>query len=347
MLSKVFMLSRPFLILFFLCVVRNISLSQNAQDTLHVPHDSIRISFASCNDQNKKQVLWDDILDNNPHLFVWMGDNIYADTDDMQQLAQEYAKQNNEVQYQKLKQSTPINGTWDDHDYGLNDGGKEFSKRRESQEQFFDFIGLPKEHARRQHDGVYGSQLIESENTEIKIYYLDTRFFRDALLGARPRYAPNYSGTILGEAQWVWLEEQVATSTADINIFVSSIQVIPYEHGWEKWANFPNDRIRLLNLISQNHVKNPIILSGDRHVGEISTMHWNGKELIEVTSSALTNFITPRDEPNQYRIKQGGLNGLYFPINYGLLTISEDNVVHFQLLTDNNQELISIERPLE
>ena len=35
---------------------------------------------------------------------------------------------------------TKIIGTWDDHDYGLNNGGSDFKRKDEYREMFLDFI---------------------------------------------------------------------------------------------------------------------------------------------------------------------------------------------------------------
>ncbi|WP_298344256.1 hypothetical protein [uncultured Algibacter sp.] len=48
------------------------------------------INFGSCNKQNEPQLLWDDIINNDPDLWIWLGDNIYGDTDNMQILKEKY-----------------------------------------------------------------------------------------------------------------------------------------------------------------------------------------------------------------------------------------------------------------
>ncbi|MDO6425089.1 alkaline phosphatase D family protein, partial [Saccharophagus degradans] len=71
--------------------------------------------------------------------------------------------------------------------------------------------------------------------------------------------------TILGEEQWNWLNLELKNSTANFNVVMSSIQVIPAEHPYEKWGNFPNERERLFGVIAGSKAKNVIILS--RYVG--------------------------------------------------------------------------------
>lgn len=78
------------------------------------------IAFGSCNRQDLLQPLWVPIIANRPDVFIWGGDNIYADTEDMKKLERDYQIQKENEGYQKLLSSTNILATWNDHDYGLN-----------------------------------------------------------------------------------------------------------------------------------------------------------------------------------------------------------------------------------
>ena len=101
------------------------------------------IAFGSCNRVDLPNLLWDDILNTEPDVWIWGGDNIYADTDDMKALRAMYDQQKNEPGYKKLAQTTDVLGTWDDHDYGLNDGGVEFKAKDASQQEFLNFMNVP------------------------------------------------------------------------------------------------------------------------------------------------------------------------------------------------------------
>ncbi|OED47250.1 hypothetical protein AB832_00650 [Flavobacteriaceae bacterium (ex Bugula neritina AB1)] len=90
------------------------------------------IAFGSCNKQTAPQPLWKEILKNKPNIFIWGGDNIYADSDDMNKVANDYKIQNSNPEYQKLKSAIPIMATWDDHDYGKNDVGSMGKEKRKS-----------------------------------------------------------------------------------------------------------------------------------------------------------------------------------------------------------------------
>lgn len=87
---------------------------------------------------------------------------------------------------------------------------------------------------------------------------------------------------------------------------VSSIQVLASEHGKEKWANFPYERERLLQLLAA--AGRTILISGDRHYGEIQALPTAsadgiGYPLYEITASGL-NTAGKRPQQNRYRLHQ-------------------------------------------
>ena len=266
------------------------------------------IAFGSCNDHTKSQEMWKHIVKNKPELWIWLGDNIYADTENMHTMAKKYTKQKNQIDYRRLLACCPVIGTWDDHDYGVNDGGKEFPKKKESKKLMLDFLDVPKDAAVRKREGAYQSYTFGEEGKKIKMILLDARYFRDELersLMKGMRYVKNMEGDILGEAQWSWLEKELTNSDAQIHLIASGIQILPKEHGYEKWANFPKARQRFLDLMKKTNPQKPILLTGDRHVSEISKIDLEGLDtpLYEVTASGLTHSWSTRSaEPNQYRV---------------------------------------------
>ena len=50
-----------------------------------------RIAFGSCARQDKPQPIWDAVIATRPQLFAFLGDNIYADTEDMEVMRAKYA----------------------------------------------------------------------------------------------------------------------------------------------------------------------------------------------------------------------------------------------------------------
>lgn len=295
-------------LLLCICSIMAISCGSHKNSTKEI--DEFTIAFGSCNKASLPNLLWDDILGTQPDVWIWGGDNIYADTEDMQELAAMYKAQNEVAGYRSLAARTPIVGTWDDHDYGLNDGGTEFVAKRESQQKFLDFMGVAKNSPRRQQEGVYASHMYSGKGGSVKVIVLDTRYFRTALTPdteTKKRTKPNEygNGTVLGDTQWKWLEEQLEYSKADFNIIVSSIQVLSNEHGFECWGNFPHEVDRFKRTIADSKAKGVMVLSGDRHISEISKTAIEDVPypLIDFTSSGLTHaYRSFTGEPNPFRV---------------------------------------------
>ncbi len=282
-----------------------------------------RIAFGSCSHQDDTVQLWKEILAQQPDLWIWMGDNIYGDTHDMELLEAKYDLQKSHPDYQALLQSTKVIGTWDDHDYGMNDGGKFYARKKESRELAADFLGISAKAPLRKRYGMYDVYEFGKVPHKLKVILLDTRYFRDTLMTSsnkEQRYMVNEEGDILGEEQWQWLEKELEKSDADIHIIGSSIQLVATQHAFEKWSNFPKARARMLSLLAKTKPANTFFISGDRHIAEISKMNVKGLPypLYDFTSSGLTHtWSTPWEEPNDARVGQ-----LIIQKNYGLIKIN-------------------------
>ncbi len=307
--------------------------------------EKFTIAFGSCNNQNLPNPFWKDITSLQPNVWIWGGDNIYADTNSMRKMKRLYTQQKNRFLYNKLTKTTPILGTWDDHDYGKNDGGFEYKKKKESQQLFLDFLAVPENSPRRQQEGIYHTKTFKTKNNSVKIIVLDSRYFRTKLTrgtGSK-RFQPNTheDGSILGTQQWKWLENELKNSNANFNIIVSSIQVLSKEHGFEKWGNFPNEVTKLFKLIKTSKAKNVIFLSGDRHISEFSktTIKEVPYPIIDFTSSGLTHSYTSfKSEENKFRIGK-----VVSSLSFGVLSIDlTSNKVVFQMRGRNNTILQEI-----
>ncbi|GAB3266322.1 hypothetical protein GCM10027347_34260 [Larkinella harenae] len=277
------------------------------------------IAFGSCSDQKRPQPLWDDIVAQKPDVWIWLGDNIYGDSENLDTLKAKYAKQKANPVYSQLRQSTPIIGVWDDHDYGVNDGGKEYPRRKESQQLMLDFLDVPASHPLRKQEGAYSSHTYGPKGQRVKVILLDGRYFRDPLKKSGKTNVPDPSGDLLGEAQWQWLEKQLTHSDADVHLIGCGIQFLANDHTSEKWGNFPTSRQRFFDLLSKTKPKGAILISGDRHIAEISktSIPGLGYDLYDITSSGLTHTSKPYEQPNAYRVGK-----MVFDLNYGLFTIN-------------------------
>ena len=88
-----------------------------------------RIGFGSCLVQGRPQPIWKAIIGARPQTFVMMGENVYGDFKEADggKLKAAYTAQLDGADFRKAIASIPMLATWDDHDYGLNDGGADFA----------------------------------------------------------------------------------------------------------------------------------------------------------------------------------------------------------------------------
>ena len=290
-----------------------------------------KILFGSCGHQDKKIPIFNAINKEKGDLFIFLGDNIYGDTNDMDVLADKYQRLGAKPGFKTLKAQTPIIAMWDDHDYGQNDAGKEYPHKEQSRQIMLNFWDEPINSVRRTRpDGIYTSYMYGENEQTIQVIMPDLRWNRDALnhvgeleyytkrkLNNQGPYSPSEvkGASMLGEAQWQWLEQELKKPAA-IKLIASSLQLLPDFTGWESWANFPEDRNRLFALIKKHKVNGVVIISGDTHWGEISKYQQNlDYPLIEMTSSGLTEKWKDVS-PNKHRVGNFTHN-----VNYGDLSI--------------------------
>lgn len=315
--------------------------------SLEISTNTFTIAFGSCNNQNLQNNLWQEVSKSNPNLWIWGGDIIYSDTEDMEYLQKNYQIQKKNKAYANFSKNVEIIGTWDDHDYGLNDGGLEYDLKKESQQLLLDFFEVPKNSERRKREGVYFTKNYTVKNKTIKVIVLDTRYFRSALTpdnDSKKRYKPSLdkNNTMLGEKQWEWLKNELTNSKANYTVFMSSIQFLSNLHGFETWGNMPNEVEKLEKLLIETNTNNAVILSGDRHISEISSKKINGLNypLIDFTSSGMTHSYTSYSgEENPFRVvdvvanKSFGLLKFNFANNEITMEIRGENNVLYRTFT--------------
>ena len=233
--------------------------------------DVTRIAFGSCSKVDEPQPMWDTILGtgtaSHPDVFVWAGDNVYADNRSSsssaagrplqpgerprfaprsaREHADMYAAQRRVPGYAHLLASgIPVVGTWDDHDAGINDADRFFAHKDERQQLHLDFLDVPAASPRRRRKGVYNAFTVGA----VKIILLDVRYHRDPWPW-HPGALDPLESDILGEEQWAWLERELGTGSGgnenrekdedegdddekngaavDLYLVVSGFQVVP------------------------------------------------------------------------------------------------------------------------
>ena len=288
------------------------------------------VAFGSCNGQTGPQEHWAAIRDSGAQLFLFLGDNVYGDrvngeavTDpgpSLDELSEAYAQLAAQPLWKDFYSAVPVLTTWDDHDYGLNDAGGTFAHRERAEQIYLDFWQIPAGDPRRARPGVHHAQTFGPPGQRVQIILLDTRSFRSDLTPRGEdlsgyRVSPEPDATLLGEAQWRWLTEQLQ-APADLRIVASSIQLLSESHHWERWATMPAERARLLDLLASEGAGATLVLSGDRHLAGVYQLQHDGQTITEVTSSSLNVLFGTEFEDDPLRLGDANLAR-----NFGLLHI--------------------------
>jgi alkaline phosphatase D len=285
-----------------------------------------------------EQPIWKTIEKTNPDLFLFIGDAIYGDWDGKnvfdvteETLQRDWGKLAAIPEFKQFRKKVPVMATWDNHDYGKHDGGADFPKKELTKKYFLDFFNEPEESERRQSPGIYDARIIGPEGQRVQIILLDTRWFKSSFkkdprskeelkkIGKVGKYIPNTDPdvTLLGETQWLWVEQQLK-KPAEIRLIVSSTQIIANEKGMDEWGDYPMDWQRLFDLIESTHANGVILLSGNVHFAELSKTDEGPYPLYDFTSSGLTHVNENYGRAtNAFRVA-----GPYIDLNFGLVEIA-------------------------
>lgn len=290
------------------------------------------VALGSCNVQLLPQTYWSQIASDNPDLFIFGGDNVYGDLDVVGGKVQEtpgrpelltaaYKAQGNSPEFEAFRDAVPIYPVWDDHDFGEDDAGASYAHKENSEEQFLDFWNVATDDIRRMRPGTYTSSIHGPVGERVQIILLDTRFFRSDLVKDPVTSYLNVPTddaltTMLGAAQWAWLEGELKRE-ADVRLIMSSVQVHAQGHGFERWGNFPHELDRLYTLVDETRANGVVFLSGDRHSAALyAKRRKDHYPLLELTSSSLNSPTaypgTGENGPNQ-------LGSLYDKANYATI----------------------------
>ena len=300
--------------------------------------ENYKIAFGSCLDQENPQPIWNSIYKEDIDSFVFLGDNVYGDipSGKLNKMRKAYELQAKMIPSWLFKKNVEM--IWDDHDFGKNDGGTSYPLKQEAQKLYLDFWKIPNDDIRHQRNGIYANKIIYIDNFIINLILLDTRYFRSDLKktkGLKPVYLKNeeLNATILGDKQWSWLME-VMKIKSDLTIVATSIQLLPTEHRFEKWSNFPSDHFKLKKLL-KSQSRPIIVISGDRHQGAI----YNDENIYEITSSSLNKTISsilrrPK-ELDKYMLGE-----MFAGENYGLITINTNKKIIDLEIKDINGNMV-------
>ncbi|MBS1581739.1 MAG: alkaline phosphatase family protein [Bacteroidetes bacterium] len=233
--------------------------------------------------------IFNSIADQHPDLMVWLGDNVYLrepDWGSWSGFLHRYSQARALPELQRLLRGTHHYATWDDHDFGPNDGDGSFINADMARRAFDLFWPNPASGA----PGV-GGITTSFSYADVDVFLLDDRTFRV------PPDVVTDSATMLGKAQIDWLVRALKYSDASFKLVALGGQFLNTAKVYETYATYPAERQRIIDRIAREGISGVVFLTGDRHFTELAKLDLpNGKPLYDLTVSPFTSTAyTPKE----------------------------------------------------
>lgn len=278
--------------------------------TAPVARRPIRIAFGSCCriQIDAVQQIWDSVAAVEPDLFLWLGDNIYADSDAEAAFTDLYGRQRAVPALARLGTRVPQLATWDDHDFGYNDSFADNPVKAMTTRVFNRWWANPSAGS-ADAPGIF----FRHSFGPVDIFMLDGRTHRVA------------GQTMLGAGQLAWLKRELMASKATFKILASGGGWSRAEAGGDSWAEYLDERNHILNFIRDQKISGCLGISGDVHMAEANCVPWSeqgGYDFYDLVSSGLAQIITDKfvDQTPEVRMRTPFTGST----NFGLLDFSFD-----------------------
>ena len=227
------------------------------------PRD-FRVAFGSCcrTQGDDRQRIFSVVQQLEPDLFLWLGDNIYGDSDQAAIHADLYRRGREVESLIPLLRSTPQLAIWDDHDFGYNDSDGKNPAKAAILKNFKRYWANPS-YGEADNPGIY----FKYSYGAVDFFMLDNRYHRD------PSEFPEPAGrTMLGKRQKEWLKAGLAASRAPFKVLASGggWSTAEREPGGDSWAVYLSERNEILDFIRDRGITGVFCISGDSHMGELN-----------------------------------------------------------------------------
>lgn len=307
----------------------NVLIDKREFKSLNTDKKEVKMAVASCSATYLYDVqrrIWTEILQKKPDVVLLLGDNVYVDryingrsVSTKKDFWIRYTEMRKSLNLYKTKTLVPIFAIWDDHDYGINDGDKNFLWKKESKKVFQTFFAQkPMGSVFEKGPGV--SFVVKAFGQ--RLFFMDNRSFRtpnkndkrNKLKFKKVEYETHW-----GKKQESWLFSQLQTSVTP-SWLIDGGQFFGGYLPWESYeASHPNN---FKNVFIKNIKKSKAavaFLSGDRHFFEFSKISKAelGFTSYEVTSSGVHTRLYPALWVKYYNKRQIFGKAMFY--NYAIL----------------------------
>jgi alkaline phosphatase D len=251
----------------------------------------VRLAIGSCAREDAgSRAVWQRIGADGADAVVLLGDTPYIDSTDLAVQTRRHREFAAVPEYQALLRSRPCWWTWDDHDFGGGNAtgllpGKENSRLAYTRYR-------PQSGYGDGRNGIYTSFRFGP----VEMFLLDTRWFA----ATEPSFANPGFPTLLGAAQWEWLQRGLRASTAPFKLLACGMIWDDKEVKTsfnDSWGGpFLHERRALEKFILTHRIPGVVLVGGDIHVSRVlrykseATVGYN---LVQFISSPIHGGVIP------------------------------------------------------
>ena len=226
------------------------------------------LGLGSCAPSDPNDV-WDRIVQEGCEGFVFLGDTPYVDSSDLHTAREKHRNFLSQPEIANMIACMPCWGTWDDHDFGLNDGhgdfpGKHvcrmaFTEYRANREYGHDSAGNLQRERFAAGRGIYTS----FRRGPLELFLIDPRWFSRT----EPSWADPNLPTCIGKKQWEWLQAGLKASDAPFKALTTGMIWDDKQNSErDDWHTYRHERDAIFDFIRDERISGCFLISGDIHV---------------------------------------------------------------------------------
>jgi alkaline phosphatase D len=297
-----------------------------------------RLAFGSCfhrwglgNEQQVRQ-----IIRREPAAMLLIGDMAVQDRNNHLGLHRaDYLLRDFFPAWKNLVASIPVYATWDDHDYFANDKagipeGYTAQDRWNVRKIFTQSWNNPRYGFGDKRGGLF----FRTRIGPCDIIMIDERFFRE-----------NREGSLLGEPQMQWLEEQLLDCKGPFIVLSSGTMWSDYvSNGKDSWGRWdPQGREKLFRAIEESRIPGVLFISGDRHGARgFRIPRPSGYQFYEFEVAGLGGRSGPPVSDPAWQTQLYGVADVYVFGEFAFDTTVADPRVTFRLIREDGTVLYEL-----
>ena len=215
------------------------------------------LAMGSCASSTKFFDVWTQIASNNIDALMLLGDTPYIDNKQLSVNRMRHREFLSMPTLAEMGASTPVWGTWDDHDFGGNDTDGKISNKEVIRQVFTEY------RAQKQFgDGKHGVYT-KFRRGPVEVFMIDPRYFSQT----EPSPVAADKPTCLGKTQWQWLRDGLKASTAPFKLLATGM-IWDDKKNREKddWNTYAHEREAIFDFIGENKIGGVVLIGGDIHV---------------------------------------------------------------------------------